>query len=46
MRVKRILLFALIAMLLLTLATIIVYKAEPQMHKTIMLEEIIFKRGK
>ena len=45
MKVEKILIIALLTMLILAAATIITYKMKPQMHKTIQLESIIFKRS-
>lgn len=45
MKIEKILIIALLTMVILAFATIITYKMKPQMHKTVQLESIIFKRA-
>lgn len=45
MDTKKIVTISLIAIVILAIATVVIAQIKPKMHKTIMLEQIIFKKG-
>lgn len=45
MNIKKIIIFSLVFLMLLGVATILIFKIKPQMHKTFLFEQIIYKRG-
>ena len=46
MDIKKIVSISIIFLVLLVIATAVIAQVKPQMHKTIMLEQIIYKRAK
>ena len=46
MNIKKILTVSIIFIVLLAIATIAIGQLKPQMHKTFMFEQIIYKRAK
>jgi len=46
MDIKKIVTISIIFIALLAIATVVIIKLKPQMHKTILLEQIIYKRAK
>ena len=45
MDIKKIVTTSIIFIVLLAIATIVIAQVKPQMHKTIMFEQIIYKRS-
>ena len=45
MDIKKIVIISIVFIILLALATVIISQIKPQMHKTILFEQIIFKRS-
>ena len=46
MDIKKIVTISVIFIVLLAIATVVIAQIKPQMHKTILLEQIIYKRAK
>jgi len=46
MDVKKILIVLMVFVILLVMATVVITQIKPKMHKTILLEQIIYKRVK
>lgn len=46
MDIKKVVTISVIFIVLLAIATVIIAQIKPQMHKTILLEQIIYKRAK
>lgn len=46
MKTQKIIVISLLTILILTVATIAAFMLKPQMHKTIQIEQIIFKKVK
>ena len=45
MDIKKIISISIIFIVLLAIATVVIAQVKPQMHKTFMFEQIIFKRS-
>ena len=45
MNIKKMIVISIIFIALLSVMTVIIAQVKPKMHKTIMLEQIIFKRS-
>ena len=46
MDIKKIITASIIFIVLLAIATVVIAQIKPQMHKTLMFEQIIYKRAK